>query len=55
MNTPDPHQPAGLIPTDHPALPLQQRMHLPDPVDAIVLRMQPHDRRDQQLVPKLPG
>jgi len=30
-------------------------MHLPPPVDAVVLRMQPGDLGHQQLVPQLPG
>ncbi|GAA1792139.1 hypothetical protein GCM10009768_21430 [Leucobacter iarius] len=33
-------------------MPAQQRIHLPDTVDAGLLRMQPTNLRDQQLVPR---
>ena len=45
-----PHQPLGLITTNSPSLSAEQGMHLPTAADAVVLRMQPRDFRDEQVV-----
>lgn len=49
------HEAFGLVAADLPPLPAQECTHLPSPVDAVVLRMQPGDLRDEQLVSETPG
>src|SRR5690606_12880132 len=49
------HESFGLVTADLPPLAAQEGMHLPSPVDAVVLRMQPGDLRDEQLVSQASG
>lgn len=44
----------GLVAPDLPPLPSHQRMYLPAPVDALVLRVQPGDLWNRQLILHLP-
>lgn len=44
----------GLVATDVPALPSHEGVHLPAPVDAVVLRMQPGDLGHEQIILQLP-
>ncbi len=43
-------EPGGLVAADVPALATHQGMHLADSVDAVVLRVEPADLTDQQLI-----
>ena len=47
------HEAFGLVVADLPALSANHSVHLPASEAALVLRMQPGDRRDQQLVHEL--
>lgn len=53
-NTSNPHEALGLVASNISALPSHQRMHLPAPVDAVVLRMQATNLRNEQVVAQLP-
>jgi len=44
------HEAFGLIAADVPSLTLQQGVHLPPPVHAVMFRVEPPDLRDKQLV-----
>lgn len=44
------HEPRGLVTPDVPPLPPEERMHLPDAVDAVVLLVKTLDLGDEEFV-----